>query len=326
MLNPLTAQAVLLIQEMLMVSRAHDSLLHSELSPAFIHELLPLLTHEVSSEAVPALIELVWRNHCGPLINDESLCVRRNEPAPLRVINRPSFQLTINEKYHRYLHFYDESYSAEGMILLCTLQSLANVTNLTFPQQQIVWRVYRSSWHALTKSLCLLILGRQRPVCEETIRELLRVLRQDPLASFWKTLIKHSFRSLLFVVFYRMSPPEPDLNYIYLCQAIAVSIDGNLLNQERHSPIVRKHRRALENALLATTSLFRYGMELQVDASTTVSGAKGMMRLMGATQSDEDQMSRMAHPADRAYQVLQDLITANVFVLSNELREEFPED
>jgi hypothetical protein len=67
-------------------------------------------------------------------------------------------------------------------------------------------------------------------------------------------------------------------------------------------------------------------MELQVDASTTVSGAKGMMRLMGATQSDEDQMSRMAHPADRAYQVLQDLITANVFVLSNELREEFPED
>jgi hypothetical protein len=123
-----------------------------------------------------------------------------------------------------------------------------------------------------------------------------------------------------------MSPPEPDLNYIYLCQAIAVSIDGNLLNQERHSPIVRKHRRALENALLATTSLFRYGMELQVDASTTVSGAKGMMRLMGATQSDEDQMSRMAHPADRAYQVLQDLITANVFVLSNELREEFPED
>jgi hypothetical protein len=51
-----------------------------------------------------------------------------------------------------------------------------------------------------------------------------------------------------------------------------------------------------------------------------------MMRLMGATQSDEDQMSRMAHPADRAYQVLQDLITANVFVLSNELREEFPED
>ena len=314
MLKPLTAQAVLLIQKTLMASRAHESLLHSELTPDFIHELMPLLTHGVSAEAVPVLIELVWHNHCGPLINDESLCVRRDEPAPLKAYERPSLQLIIGEKFHRYLHIIQyEGYHAEGMILLCALQSLANVTDLTFPQQQIIWRVYRSSWHALTKSLCLLILGRQRPVREETVHELIRVLRQDPTTAHGKTIIKYLFRSLLFRIFYKMSPPDPDLNYIYLCQTVAVSMVGTLLNQERHDPIVRKRRRALKKALLATTSLFRYGMEMQVDASMSASGAKGMMPLMGVTQSEEEKTTWMTRPADRAYQVLDDLITAGVF-------------
>ncbi|MGA9350537.1 MAG: hypothetical protein WBW48_17290 [Anaerolineae bacterium] len=308
MLKPLTVQAVLLIQKTLMASRTHESPLNSELHPDFIHELMPLLTHEVSSEAVPVLIELVWRNHCGPLINDESPCVRRDEPVPLKALEHPSLQLTIGEKIHRYLHIYEpEGYYAEGMILLCALQALANVTDLTLPQQQIIWRVYRSSWHALTKSLCLLILGRQRPVREETVRELVRVLRQDPTVAFLKTIIKYLFRSLLFRLFYRMSPPEPDLNYTYLCQTIAVNRVGTLLKEERRSPIVRKHHRALEKALLATTSLFRCGMETRVDLSMAASGAKGMMRLMGATQSEEEQTTWMARPADRAYQVLQNL-------------------
>lgn len=323
MLKPLTTQAVLLIQDTLMASRAHESPLHSELTPAFIHEIIYLLAHEheVSPKAVPVLIELVWRNHCGPLINDESLCVRRNEPAPLKALERPSFQLIIGEKIHRYLHIYDESYGAEGLILLCALQALANVTYLTFPQQQIIWRVYRSSWHALTKSLCLLILGRQRrPVRKETVRELIRVLRQDPTMAYGKTIIKYLFRSLLFRIFNKMSPPDPDLNYTYLCQTVAVSMVGTLLNQERHDPIVRKRHRTLEKALLATTSLFRYGMELQVDASMTTSGAKGMAQVMGATQSEEDKTTWMAHPADRAYQVLQDLITAGVFSSSQNLQ------
>ncbi len=319
-LKPLTTQAVLLIQKALMASRAHDSLLHSELTPAFIHELMPLLTHEVSSEAVPVLIEFVWRNHCGPLINDESLCVRRDEPAPLKAYEHPSLQLIVGEKIHRYLHLYDEGYNADGMILLCALQSLANVTDLAFSRQQIIWRVYRTSWHALTKSLCLLILGRQRPVREETVRELIRVLRQDPTAAYGKTIIKYLFRSLLFRLVYKMSSPDPDLNYIYLCQTVAVSMVGTLLNQERHDPIVRKRHRALKKALLATTSLFRYGMEMQVDASMSASGAKGMAQVMGATQSEEEKTIWMARPADRAYQVLQDLITAGVFSSSQNLQ------
>ena len=314
MLKPISTQAILLIQKMLMASRTHDSPLHSELSADFIHELMLLLTHDVDPEAVPVLIELVWRNHCGPLINNESLCVRRDESAPLIALARPSFLWTIDEKIHRYLHLFErEGYYAEGMVLLCGLQSLANVTSLTLPQQQIIWRVYRSSWHALTKSLCLLILGRQRPVREETVRELIRVLRQDPTAAYWKTINKQLFRSLLFGLFNRMHPPEADLNYTYLCQTIAVSMVGSLLNQERRSPMVHKHRRDLEDALFATTSIFRYGMETHVDCSVAASEAKGMMRLMGASQPDEEQTTWMAHPADRAYQVLQDLIAAGVF-------------
>jgi hypothetical protein len=232
-----------------------------------------------------------------------------------------SLRSAVSDKIHRYLHiFHSEGFYADGLILLCALQSLANVTSLTLSQQQIIWRIYRSSWHARTKSLCLLILGRQRPVNKQTIRELVRMLRQDPMAAFWKTTIKHLFRSLLFRLLRGMSPPEPDLNYTYLCQTIAVGIIGNLLKQEKDNPLVRKYHDSLAEALVTTTSLFRYGMEPHMAGYTSMgsdtSGTKGMMRMLGATQQEEERTTWMARPADRAYQVLRDLIAAKVFPTS----------
>lgn len=330
-LKPLTSGAIQLLQKALITSETSNSELRSVLTPAFVfNEILPRLAHEVLPEAVPLLVELVWHYHCFLYPGDNHDVVfsigKRFGWSPKWEIctTQPSIdrqlflRSTFNEKIHRYLHiFHVEGFYADGLVLLCALQSLANVTNLTLAQQMIMWRVYRSSWHALTKSLCLLILGRQRPISEQTVRELIRVLRQDPLAALWKTTIKHGVRSLLFHLLYRMSPPEPnfnDFNYTCFCQTIAVGMIGNLLRQEQDDPIVSKHHDVLTKALLATTSLFRYGMEPHITRSeSTVSGSKGLMRLLGATQEEEDRTTWIAHPTDRAYQVLLDLITAKAF-------------
>jgi hypothetical protein len=328
--NPLTLEAFLLVEKALIVSGSSNSELGFKLTPGFVlDEILPLFTHELSPEAVHPLIELVWHYHCFSFPGENPRMefstsgnhIQQPEQNPCLVHppldQRFSLKSAIAEKKHRYLHlFHKEGFYSDGLILLCALQSLGNVTNLTLAQQQIIWRVYRSSWHALTKSLCLLILGRQRPVTEHTVRELIKVLRQEPFTAFLKTSIKYFFRYLSFHLLYRTSPPEADLNYTYLCQTIAVGMIGNLLKQEKDDLLVLKYRDRLIAALISTTSLFRYGMEPHIAAYTSMgsdtSGTKGMMRMLGATQQEEEHLTSMARPADRAYQVLQDLIATKV--------------
>jgi hypothetical protein len=58
------------------------------------------------------------------------------------------------------------------------------------------------------------------------------------------------------------------------------------------------------------TSLFRYGMEPHLAAYTSLGsdteGTKGMVRMLRATQQEEEQTAWTARPADRAYQSLKD--------------------
>lgn len=314
-LKPLSARVILLLQHAFSIASARESPFHLELTPSFVYdELLPLLTHDVSPDAVPVLVEMVWRNHCGPLIEGKSPCVGQEGEPFLDKFDHPSWRLAWNEKIHRYLHIYEsEGYNAEGQTLLCALQALANVTDLNLPQQRVIWRVYRTSWNALTKSLCLLILGRQRPVQDETVRELIGLLRRDPWAEFWRTTIKHVFRYLLFRVIIHSDPPDSDLNYLYLCQSVAVDRIGALLTQERDDPVVVKYRENLEKALVAMTSMSRYGMEPHLSGYTSMgsgtTGTRGIAQMMGASQEEEERLTWIAHPSDRAYHVLREIVS-----------------
>ncbi|CAG0951739.1 hypothetical protein ANRL3_00281 [Anaerolineae bacterium] len=314
--SPLTPRAIILLERTLFAYQDSRTGIIRELTPAFIYdELLPLLTHEVDSDAVPVLMERIWKNHCAPLVDGESPCVRRNEEFFLQKFEHPTWRLTVDEKIHRYLHIYQkEGYYPEGEMLLCALQALANVDNLSLPEQSLIWRVYRTSWHALTKSLCLLILGRQRPIRTEIVLELINLLHRSPTTELWKVLIKHGFRSFLFGLIIHSSPPDSDFNYLYLCQSVAVDLISNLLKEGPENHVIAKYRAKLEQALLQTTDLFRYGMEPHMGGFTSMgnstSGTKGIAKLIGASQQEEEHLSWIAQPADRAYQNLHELIAS----------------
>lgn len=318
-LKPLTPKAIELIEAALHASRKWELRFAREITPAFVEkEVLPRLTQGVSSEAIPVLVGQVWRSHCGPVIDGRSMCVEPGSQIPVFVLDPPSLTSWLNEKVHRYLHMFEkEDLSPDGMLLHCVLQALATVTDLTLSQQRVIERVYRTSWNSLTMSLCLLVLGRQRPVREVTARELTRVLRRNPTVAFWRNSARYALRWLLFHLLWHMSPPDPDLNDASLCQGIAVNLIGVLLMHQMDDPVVRKYQHHLEKALIANTSIFRYGMEPHManyaSLGGSTSGSSGMARILGASQQEAEQelTAWVARPADRAYQVLVDLISMN---------------
>lgn len=319
-INPLTHEAVGLIAEMLAGCRATDAL--DRLTPAFVYEeILPRLAErDVCPDTVPLLLEQVWRCHCAAerlvpeiLIGDAAdplwppASLRRSCPDPqAQPLTRRMLLI------HRYGHILREAYNPEGLTLLCALQALAKVTTLTPEQQRVIWWVYRTSWNAHIKALCLLILGRQRDAdgapYEEVIRELIRVLRRDPMREFWRMTVAHAIRLWVLRRLYISGNVESDINHIYLSQAVAARLVGDLLRLERERPVVRKHRDALQKALVGATSFWRWGMEPHLGRYASVgSGAshvRGMARLLAATEAETPALVR---PADVAYQVLREL-------------------
>lgn len=319
-INPLTPEAVGLIAEVLAGRRATDAL--DRLTPAFVYkEILPCLAErDVCPDAVPLLLEQVWRCHCAAerlmpeiLIGDAEdplwppASLRRSCPNPqAQPLTRRMLLV------HRYAHILHEAYGPEDLTLLCALQALAKVATLTPEQQRVIWWVYRTSWNALIQALCLLILGRQRDAegapSEETICELIRVLRRDPQREFWRMSAAHILRLRVFRLLYGRKPEESDLNALYLSQAVAARLVGDLLRLERERPVVRKHRDALQQALVGAASSWRWGMEPHLGRYASVgsdaSHARGMARLLASTEAETPAIAR---PADVAYQVLREL-------------------
>jgi hypothetical protein len=306
-LEPLIPKALALLEKSLWDRQKLDLLSHSTLTPAFVYDqILPLFDNDVSPRAISTLIDLIWHYHCP-------MC---SKALPWTVYEHVTLQLMINEKVHRYLHIpHAEGFYADGLILLCALQSLTQVTNLSLPQQRVILRMYRTSWHTLIKSLSLLILGRQKPIREATLLTLIRVLRRDPTAALYQTMAQYLLRSLLFRVFRWESSLEPHVNYSYLCQGVAVHIISDLLRQQRDNTLVRKHQEALERTLLSAVSFFRYAMEPfltgYISVGTSAEGTKAMAQIMGVSPEEVEQEmaspSWAAHPSDLAYQALHDL-------------------
>jgi hypothetical protein len=326
-LEPFTARSAALLETILITANESSGAAHGALNPRFVYdEILPRLAdRSVEPDAVPLLLAQTWRNHCVAHEHAWVFTITRGESdhrvwppgvfvrqCPNPMANKPSWAGT---KIHRYFHVSDpEAYNASGMVLLCALQALARFTGLSAHQQEVVWWVYRTSWNALIKSLCLLILGRQRgdpshgAIAGKMVRELVRVVRLNPMTSLAKVMTTHTVRSPLFRLIHGYAPPDPDFNYAYLCQATAVRLIGELLQHYGEDPTVCGFRPALERALLTATSMFRWGMEPHLSGYTSLgsetSRAKGLIRLIATTQEEEDEMAWLARPADLAYQVI----------------------
>ena len=319
-INPLTPEAVGLIAEALAGRKATDAL--DRLTPAFVYEeILPRLAErDICPDAVPLLLEQVWRCHCAAERLMPEIRIGDTEdflwpPASLRrSCPDPQAQPLTRRMLlvHRYAHILHEAYDPEGLTLLYALQSLVKVTTLTPEQQRLIWWVYRTSWNALIKALCLLILGRQRNAegapSEETICELIWVLRRDPQREFWRMSAAHILRLWVFRLLLLQEPEESDINYLYLSQAVAARLVGDLLRLERERPVVRKYWEALQQALIGATSFWRWGMEPHLGRYASVgsdaSHVRGMARLLAATEAETPALVR---PADVAYQVLREL-------------------
>jgi hypothetical protein len=95
---------------------------------------------------------------------------------------------------------------------------------------------------------------------------------------------------------------------------VAIDLVGVLLKQETDDRVVAQYRRKLEDALLKTTSLSRYAMEPHMSGYTSMGsdtqGAKGIARMMGTSPEEEEKLTWLAQPADRAYRVLREIVSA----------------
>lgn len=306
LLTPMTPETLLALVDALRVTDNQNSRVSLTITTKFVYdELMPLLAHEVAPEAVPILFEFLWRTHC-------ELC---GKEILLEAYERRTWRLWVNEKVHRYTHiFRREGRYADGLAFLCVLQVLANTTDLTHGQQRIISRIYRTSWHALTQALCLLILGRQRPIQADTVRSFATIIDQSATGQSLKISLKLLVRGILFRLRNRYSPPESDVTGTLLCQDIAISLVGGWLRNQREERAIRTHKKDLVRALTKSTRAVRYGMETQLNSYKSLGGGsmgtRGIGTILGDAQRDEEseRTEWIARPSDRAYEVLKDLI------------------
>lgn len=298
-LRPLTPQALQVLQECLVVACEIDWPIL--LTPQIVYdEVLPLLTSEVPAESIEPLIRMVWDSHC-------EICSRS---FPLNAYEQPSWRLYVEKLRHRYLHREPEVQEADELILLCALQVLTNVSTLSCFQQRIIKRLWQTSWRAPVKARALLILNRQRPLQEETIRTVERILSTNPAISFYVTLLKDQLRRWLFRRYQQRQDHLSDAHpgYIYLCQSVAISTVATFLREVDTT----KYRKRLSRVLLKVVAPTRIIAEQQFAREASVGANatnKALAWIMGVVQVDSVHKKPIwvSRPSNIAYQTLRDL-------------------
>jgi hypothetical protein len=126
------------------------------------------------------------------------------------------------------------------LVQQCILQWLSNVSTLDATQQEIIWQSGYTSPDILTRSLALLVLGRQRPPSTRTWQTILGLLNTS-----W---IVHYIRRTLEVARMRDSFPEPNDVFLLLGTAVALSAEWarekESLSAEQFQALHRAWRRA----------------------------------------------------------------------------------
>jgi hypothetical protein len=126
------------------------------------------------------------------------------------------------------------------LVQQCILQWLSNVSTLDTTQQEIIWQSGYTSPDILTRSLALLVLGRQRPPSTRTWQTILGLLNTS-----W---IVHYIRRTLEIARMRDSFPEPNDVFLLLGTAVALSAEWarekESLSAEQFQALHRAWRRA----------------------------------------------------------------------------------
>jgi len=126
------------------------------------------------------------------------------------------------------------------LVRQCILQWLSNVSTLDATQQEIIWQSGYTSPDILTRSLALLVLGRQRPLSTRTWQTILGLLNTS-----W---IVHYIRRTLEIARMRDSFPEPNDVFLLLGTAVALSAEWarekEALSAEQFQALHRAWRRA----------------------------------------------------------------------------------
>ena len=250
-------------------------------SPAFVYrELLPLMVHDVDETAVDTLDDVLRRVGTGPLTYDEArLADTKCENSQAKEISR--LWLANHE-----------------LELACALQILANITNLSDLQQQVVWDVYKEeiqgvlSMNVQAKCLCLLVLGWQRPVSERTMHELLHVVRKNPLSDL--------------VSDHGLSPR----------QTFGLLIMDSMLRSAGDDATVKRYRKLVERAMVQAASILRAMYEKQFTSMARIGSdadMQGPIFLLRGIQANPE--NEYWKPSDTAYGLLRGQIIVGLPVI-----------
>lgn len=190
----------------------------------------------------------------------------------------------------------------------CTLQWLSNVSHLNTEQQEVIWNTGYASPLALTRSLALLVLGRQRPISRQTWATVVELLHTS-----WRQLYQNraaeikrlSDRNAWFI----LGPGD-----VFLVAGVAAALtaewftETNLLNDEQ--------RQALYQAWQSASSDLNHALEARLAESThplssaSSSIARGLALSLSAAvgKSLDDDPDWLTRPADLARGLIRQLI------------------
>lgn len=153
------------------------------------------------------------------------------------------------------------------------------------------------SWGAMTngtargelkKFVCLLVLGRQRPVNERTMRELLRLLRQSPLIAGAGRLASVGGLSV-----------HDD---IVVRRSLALQLLDNMLRGASDDPTVKKYENQARQTITRAASYQRTVMERLLEGGPSHQGLQTPLSVLQGKHDGTDH--EIWEPSDSAYYLL----------------------
>lgn len=186
----------------------------------------------------------------------------------------------------------------------CALQWLGSASTLSAEQQEVIWRVGYASPLILTRALALFVLGRQRPVSQQTWETVVGLL-QTPSQKLYQERSAEIARLPDRNVWFILGPGD-----VFLPVGVAVALtaewsaEAGLLNEDQLG--------ALRKAWAQASADFNRGLEARLAISTHPnvgkdwSDAKGLARALcrAVGKAPDEDPDWLVRPADLARNVL----------------------
>jgi len=196
------------------------------------------------------------------------------------------------EKYHQ-------------RIWQCALQWLSNVSTLDAEQQEVIWKVGYASPLILTRSLALLVLGRQRPLNVRTWRTVLSLLR-TPWSQLYQRRAAEIRRLSDRGAWSILGPGD-----VFLVAGVAValtaewSVEPGLLNDEQRQELRQAWQRAASDQNLALEGKLAESTHPLLSAEWSSARSLALSLCSAVGYNPENDPDWLVRPADLARRLLQ---------------------